>query len=960
MAGVTVVRAGLSLVMVGRAAELRRLKSRADGLTEPRVVMLSGEAGVGKSRLVQEFVETLGDRPILIGHAEPGPLGRPFHVLHGAIEGLVGSWTEVPEELAARAQPLRSLLAPIAPGLAGDASATVDATIVGEQSLRAAVDLVRYLLDGRPGVLVAEDLHWADADSLLLIGRLATTPDLPLLIVGTFRTGVADNRQLADMLDRVGRQRLVEYLELRPLNDAQVAEWLRAVYGGSVSWRAATDLARRTSGNPFFLEELVSSAPGVDVDSLCDRPLPSSVSEAVLRHLDGLEDAERRIVDSAAVLGRRIPFDLLAIVSGVGEDDLIETMRMLVARGLIREIEPDVFGFRHALTREAVASRLLGRQRRRLHEKAHAALLEMGSDDWGALAYHAAGAHLWDDVVEAARRGANVHLRNGSTYEALRLAELGLQEVEADALLLELAARAAWACGLTDSALGYATQWAALVEAQADDAELSKALRTVARLKWELGDSAGRDGVVQTLLVVAQRLPDGPELAHVYSYVAEVSMLGGQSADAVEWADRALELMTPDDNMRAAALVNKGSALLDMPAHFDEGSALLEEAIELSIACHDVFSALRGLNNLLQGVLVRWEPERVWSHIACMTDLVQRFGRHDWVWGIAEITAAYYSDAIGDARAACEALDAAISDSTTDPGRKRVWLLSERAWLAAELNDDRATELLVQVHAMNDAARHSALEQPHWLESLEIEIALRTGDIDAVSQGLATIVERAGREEAPCTLYAWTWGCGLVAAARAGVSPQRIGEVLDIVLASPYRAIRDEDTGWTSHVRAAIAAASGAHAAAVEYYRAALAGPRRRPGAVVDAEVRVGLAKSLLALGDIDEARVQIDDAGRFLSKWGGWRVDELESLRHRVNGGGARVPSGQLTARELEVAALVARGLSNSEIGRALFISTKTASVHVSNILAKLEMSSRAQIATWVTSEGLPAATSA
>jgi hypothetical protein len=127
VAGVTVVRAGLSLVMVGRAAELRRLKSRADGLIEPRVVMLSGEAGVGKSRLVQEFVETLPDRPVLIGNAEPGPLGRPFHVLHGAIEGLVGSWTEIPEALAARAQPLRSLLAPIAPGLVGDATAAVDA-----------------------------------------------------------------------------------------------------------------------------------------------------------------------------------------------------------------------------------------------------------------------------------------------------------------------------------------------------------------------------------------------------------------------------------------------------------------------------------------------------------------------------------------------------------------------------------------------------------------------------------------------------------------------------------------------------------------------------------------------------------------------------------------------------------------------------------------------------------------
>ncbi|HWF40655.1 MAG TPA: AAA family ATPase, partial [Acidothermaceae bacterium] len=419
----TVVRSGLSLVMVGRAGELRRLQAMADGMTEPRVVLLHGEAGVGKSRLVREFVATLPDHQVLAAHAEPGPLGRPFHLLHEAIERRVGSWTSIPPELATSQEALRVLLGPVVPNLCSDPS--TDVTVGGEQSLRAAVDLVRYLLDGRPGVLVAEDLHWADAESLRLIGRLATTADLPLLIVGTFRPGVAEGRLLADMIDRVARQRLVEHVELAPLTETQVAEWLAAVYQSRVPWRVATDLARRTSGNPFFLEELVSSAPGVELEALCALPLPISVSEAVLRHLDGLPDTQRRIVDSAAVLGRRIPFDLLAVVSGAGEDDLIATMRELVERGVVTEIEPDVFSFRHALTREAVASRLLGRQRRRLHEKAHAALLEMGSDDWGALAYHAAGAHLWDDVVDAARRGAAVHLRTGSTYEALRLAELG-------------------------------------------------------------------------------------------------------------------------------------------------------------------------------------------------------------------------------------------------------------------------------------------------------------------------------------------------------------------------------------------------------------------------------------------------------------------------------------------------------------------------------------------------------
>ena len=950
----TVVRSGLSLVMVGRAGELRRLQTMAEGMTEPRVVLLHGEAGVGKSRLVREFVATLTDHQVLAAHAEPGPLGRPFHLLHEAIERRVGSWTSIPPELSRSQEALRVLLGPVVPILCSDPS--TDVTVGGEQTLRAAVDLVRYLLDGRHGVLAAEDLHWADAESLRLIGRLATTADLPLLIVGTFRPGVAEGRLLADMIDRVARQRLVEHIELAPLTETQVAEWLAAVYQSRVPWRVATDLARRTSGNPFFLEELVSSAPGVELEALCALPLPISVSEAVLRHLDGLPDTQRRIVDSAAVLGRRIPFDLLAVVSGAGEDDLIATMRELVERGLVTEIEPDVFSFRHALTREAVASRLLGRQRRRLHEKAHAALLEMGSDDWGALAYHAAGAHLWDDVVDAARRGAAVHLRTGSTYEALRLAELGLQEVDADAVLLELATRAAWACGLLANAANYATQWATLAEAGDNDGELSRALRALARLQWEVGDTDNHAALVTRLLGVADRLADGPDLAAVYSYVAEVRMLAGQSAEAVEWADRALALMADDDETRAAAMVNKGSAVFDIPGRFDEGAALLVASIDAAVAAGDVFSALRGLNNLLQAVLVRWPADQVWSHIARMTELVSSFGRHDWVSSLAGITAAYHSNALGDPLAARAVLDDALIDSTADAGGKRGWLFAERAWLAGELGDDDAMASASAMFALDPiTVGGTSGAQNHWSETLSMEAAARVGDVATVARRLADLGRRAvAAPTGVCDLSSWTWGVELLAAVRAGVAPADVAHVLELLFISPNRSIRDVDVGWALHVQAALAAASGEHEAAIDLYRSALAEPRRRPGAIVDADVRIGLARSLLVLGKIDEAQAAADEAEAFLARWTGWRRDELVSLQHRLASGGARVVSGQLTARELEVAALVAEGLSNSEIGRKLFISTKTASVHVSNILAKLSMTSRTQIAAWAVSEGV------
>ena len=952
VADVAVVRGGLSAVMVGRADELRRLEALTTGLTEPRVVLISGEAGVGKSRLTREFAATLGDCPVFVGHAEPGPLGRPFHVVQSALRSAVSQWTSVPPILESRAQALRVLLGPVAPGL--DGGAATEMRVVGEENLAAAVELVRCLLGGRAGVLVVEDLHWADAESLLLIGRLATTPDLPLLVVGTFRPAVAEGRRLADMLDRVARQRMVEQIELRPLTEAQVAEWLSAVYHAPVSIRVASDLTRRTSGNPFFLEELVSSAAGASLDELCSLPMPVSISEAVLRHVDGLDPAQRRIVDAAAVLGRRIPFDLLAAVTGAGEDELIDTMRVLVDRGLVVEVEPDLFMFRHALTREAVAQRLLGRQRRRLHEKAHAVLLEMGSDDWAALAYHASGAHLWDELIQAARRGSSIHLRTGSTYEALRLAELGLTEAEADEELLQLATRAAWACGLMDSALGYATQWLQLAEASGDDTQLSRALRAVSRLLWEKGDLEARDLILARLLELADRLPEGADLASVYGHIAEARMLAQRSAEAVEWADRAIALINAgaDDVALPAALVNKGSALLDMSGRFDEGSALLREAIDVSIEHGDVLSALRGYNNLLQGVLVRWPADEVFGLIERAQSVMRRFGWQDW--NLAAVGAAYQSEVVGDIVAAMAVLDKALADPLADRSPKRIWIASERAWLALEVGDVHAAAVVDEVRRAILADVSSQDQHMQWLYTLEADVAARLGDAARASAAVDRVAANTGGGAHSCTLIAGSWGGALLSALRAGVPPARVREAFEQVRASNNLALRDDDGGWSSHVEAALSAAEGDHLRAVESYRATLAQPRRRPGIVIDSDVQMGLAQSLLALGRLDEARACVDEAARLLSRWKGWRVEELEALQRRLAVGGARGAAGELTARERDVAILVAQGLSNGEIGRKLYISTKTASVHVSNILAKLHMTSRSQIAAWASSEGL------
>jgi hypothetical protein len=204
LAGMLAARTGLSPVMVGRAAELARLRELAATTGEPALALVSGEAGIGKTRLVAELVATLDPAAaVLAGQGSQGAPGRPFQLLLEAVEPRVADWDAVPEALAGRSEPLRLLLAPVAPGLAGPAEREYGP----EELLGAAVALVRELAE--PGtLLVFEDLHWADAESTALFGRLAAQHDLPLLLVGTFRPeGVTRRHPLVDLLEELERRR---------------------------------------------------------------------------------------------------------------------------------------------------------------------------------------------------------------------------------------------------------------------------------------------------------------------------------------------------------------------------------------------------------------------------------------------------------------------------------------------------------------------------------------------------------------------------------------------------------------------------------------------------------------------------------------------------------------------------------------------------------------------------------
>jgi DNA-binding CsgD family transcriptional regulator len=951
-------RTGLSPVMVGRAAELARLRELAGATGDPAVALLSGEAGIGKTRLVAELVATLDPAvAVLAGQGSQGAPSRPFQLLLEAVEPRVAAWDAVPEPLADRSEPLRLLLAPVAPKLAGH-----DERDYGqEELLRAAVALVRELAGPDGALLVFEDLHWADAESLALFGRLAVTPDLPLLLVGTFRPeGVGRHHPLVELLAELERQRVATTIALERLGRARVAELLAAVYDNPVPFRVAEALHQRTGGNPFFLEELVVTAGRADPARLATLPLPWSLSEAVLGRLDDLSPSQRRVVDAAAILGRRISFDLLAAVTGSGEDELIAILRHLVAGNLMVEEEPDVFAFRHALTREAIAGRLLGRERRRLHEKALAAIQEAGGGDWAALAWHAQGAGRYDELVEAARAGAKRYLHQGSTAEALRLAETGLTEADRDLDLLAAASKAAWMIGLLPLAIEHGERWHQEAAGTGDPKLEASALIHLARLYWEARNFPRQWETVRAALRVAEPLGEGETLARAYNAVGEAHMLNHQHAEAVRWADQALAMADAVGcpAVRAAALVNKGTALADTADGHEQGIALLEQAIAEAEAGDFGYALHRGLYNLLVHQVDSWPPERSHQVLQRMREVGERTGRGSEApgWALQRSEIAIVE---GDLELALASLrDARRSDLVPlegwiDPH----WIDLHEAGLLLEAGDlDQAIAFLERRQERGEPDADPC--DVAWVWSVRLGVVARRGDLEAARAALAGYL-------AVPAWRAWSWKHdtlgvhGLVAAVRAGLPADELRPLLEAV----DRAADDEGGRWSPrragrlHLEAAMLEAEGDPAAALAAYREVLDHAEVYRAAHLRADCHHGAARCLLALGDQPGALDQARAAARLLERWPGWRRDEAAALLRRLGDGPAAAAGPDvLTPREREVAALLAEGLSNGEIARRLYISTKTASVHVSNILAKLGMASRAEVAAWAVRSGLVA----
>ncbi len=923
--------------IVGRDGELQRLAGVLGAGDGARVALVGGEAGIGKTRLVSDALATSTPSGALVIALRGDPVRRSkaFGAFTSAVEAHVRDWTFVPPSLEPRRAEVSRLLGGVTPALDPGASKIDEASESVESLERAAIDVLRHLAPDLASVIVyADDLHWIDPETIGIVHQLVLgVPGLDdVVVLGTYRPdGLLSRSPLSALLNAVERRPDGLNIRLDRLGLDDVADFAAQALGDNVPYRAVKALHHRSGGNPFFLEELIASSGDAGETDLADLPLPWTVAELLRDAVLALTEDERAVIESAAVLGQRVPFDLLARVTGSSEGSLIDALRGLVAAGLLVEEEVDVFAFRHALVGETVSAGLLGRERRRIHEAALAALLEADEPDDVAIAHHAAAAGAVDIMLGAVQRAATDALRRGAAYQALDLAELGLSEAPEDPSLNELATRASWLVGALDDAAEHASRWVRTSVDRDDLVDESRARRLAMRVAWDGGDDVAHAEQHRRLAALVDRMPAGEDRAAALADLAQANMLAGRAAPTEEYADRAIAEARAigSERVEAQALVERWSC---RGHEGDDVMSRVLAAVDRAEALGDHVTAARGLHNIVD--LVPVEQRR---------SIIERMHVNAESAGFAVLAAYSYAEHLAE-----------LASLAADRAELDRWLT--HAWRWRRLGRSRKGTLWLDFYsALLEAEAGDAIGSVGDTTGRH-----RTGGRRENGTSYADLVDAASRGDARsarAAVDAWATSEKTVkdklyhlpnvveAALRAGVPDDALRQIVDDTIPA------DERVGpsWEA-MMAFLEAHAGRRVEAADH--------ASRVGDELEGwlrgELDLQLAELALAEGaNADAARHAMAASGA-LAHWPGWRRDRADGLLRRLERRAASVPGNELSGRELEVAGLLADGLTNAQIAERLFIARKTAAVHVSNILAKLGMRSRTEIAAWAIRTGV------
>ena len=979
--------AGLRSPLVGRAAELDRLAGLlglggdGDDAGAEASVLLSGDAGVGKTRLLTELRDRALDagHRVLVGHClDFGDSALPYLPFTEAFGRLAGEEPALAGGLVAQ-RPAVARLMP-ARRLLGDEAlqpAEPPEHLDRAELFESVHAVLEHLARSAPLTVIVEDVHWADRSTREMLSFLfARRFSGPVALIASYRSDDLHRRHpLRASVAEWSRFPGVTRLDLQHLPDDAVRRLVHLLHPAPLPERDVRSIVERAEGNAFFTEELVAAAGG-------PTPLPLELADLLLVRLDQLDDASRLAVRAAAVSGRRVSHTLLDKVVGADVSDLDAALRAAVEHNVLVPVAGDSYAFRHALLAEAVYDDLLPGERARLHA-AYVAALSSGQVAGTAaeLARHARAANDLPTAARAGMQAGDEALAVAAPDEAAqhfeRALELvarpeiagGLREQGHDVEIIGLVARTTKAL----TAAGHVLRAIKLAEDQLAALPADAAPRDRARLLHLLAAGVVQADTSHDLSALTQEalrlLPDDDATslgARLMALHARAAASLGRAEEATRWAERALDLA---DRLGLAEVHSDATTTL---AWLDERSGdtarsrrNLQAAVTAARQAGVVSAELRGLLNLGNH---HFEAGRLAEALAIYQEAAGRAAetRRPWApygldsrvmaaqvayvcgeWDLAgrladargqnppEVVAAYLTAAgmgVAAGRGETAALERMTGLRSAYTFEGLIAIMSGAA--AIDLHGDRGdVEAAVTAHD-----EVTSVVQRMWGES-DFQARIR---LSALLLGqLATAASRASSAERPGLLAR---GNDLAATA-ARIGRQHLASA---------RGFGPEGLAWIARAEAEharlrwLAGDPVAEEELVGVWRRATTAFETFGHVFETARSQARLAAVLRALGQAEEAATLVRCATDTSRRLG---AEPLLSELRRLGGVPAPRPADErrrdeedLTAREHEVLALVAQGRSNRQIGEQLFISAKTVSVHVSNILAKLGAAGRTE----------------
>lgn len=1005
-----------SPVLIGRKAEVASLHALIDQVAQGngQAVLLSGEAGIGKSRLAAEVKTEAHAHGFLVlqGSCFPADRSSPY----APLLDMLGSSQSRELYSPIVNMPLAQELALLQPGLmvfdpmplpSSETQVQTQARPLNpEQEQRRLFTALIHFFTGlatkQPVLLIIEDLHWSDEtslDFLLVLARRCA--DRSLLLVLTYRN---DEMQpaLRDWLAQLDHERLAQEFVLTALPLSDVDAMLQAILDrpGPVPISTLNSIYELTEGNPFFIEEIMrslGSAPemreGRILSELPRLPIPRSIQHLVHRRTERLSAAASYLLILAAVAGRRFDFNLLQQVLQCDEPHLLALMKELIAAQLVVEEAEDRFAFRHALIREAVYAELLAREARSLHRSIAEALESLsashkvGDGSLTDLAFHYSEAGNWPKALEYERRAGE---RGLSLYAPRVAGEHFTRALEAaQHLQLTPPAQISYARGQAYATLGDFDrarddyERAASSARDAHDGLLEWQSTLALGFLWAARDYAQAGEWFRRAGALAEQLGDPNLRAHSLNRLGNWLVNTGHAEEGLRLHQEALHLFESLQDTHGMAetfdLLGTASALVG-----DQVQAVRQfgQAIALFRTLGDKQSLISSLisrasQSLAQATITGYYAVR--TRDECVQDVVEALSlarQIDSLSGqaFAENTLARTLVSFGEFGPALAHARDSLRIATA---------IGHRQWLVANCATTGTIYYLLLAPAQARATWESGLAlarelgSTHWITLLSTYVALACLLQHELSSAQATLEAVMPREQPPRDYaqrhVAWAWG-ELALAQGAPEVALRLAEQL--VASAPGGGSRDEQAiepvqpiPHLLKLKGEALMSLGRLDEAKEALESAKRGALIRQDRHVLWTIHRSLGQLYHSLRLEDEVREEISAARHLIEELGATLDDAEAPLREQFLRTALtslpqakRLPPreatkrafGGLTARELQVAVLVAQGKTSREIAKHLVVSERTAEVHVSNILGKLGFSSRAQIAAWVVEKGL------